>query len=118
MGSNGMKQVKKISIAELKEMAKKMYGNLVKADVDLAQKKVLVDMDLHSDGEANLMEHGSKQEDLWGINLHPDKYGTDEFIEFDSMINYKSSQGNASKGVEDEATRHKIVELIKETVHE
>ncbi|MBI2592039.1 hypothetical protein HYW36_01015 [Candidatus Saccharibacteria bacterium] len=113
-----MKQVTKISLAELKKMAEKMYGSIVKADVDVTKKIVLVDMDLHSDGEAYLMEHGSKQEDMWGINLQPDKYGTNEFVEFDSMINYKSSQGNDSRGVNDKGTRNKIIELIEETVHE
>lgn len=69
-----MKQVDKISVAELHEMAGKMYGNLVKADVDIAKGIVLVDMEMHADGEAWLLEHGSLQKDLWGINLHPAKY--------------------------------------------
>lgn len=113
-----MKQVTKISLAELMEMAQKMYGSIVKADVDLAKRIVLVDMGLHADGEAYLMERGSKQNDLWGMNLHPDKYGTDEFVEFDSMINLRPSHGNSSKGVDDKATRAKIIKLISEVVHE
>ena len=113
-----MKQVSKISVAQLKKMAGKMYGSMVKADVDLAKKIVVVDMGLHADGEAYLMEQGSKQKDLWGINLHPDKYGSDEFVEFDSMINIRPSQGNLSKGVDDQTTRTKIIELISAVVHE
>lgn len=113
-----MKQVKKISLDELKKMAEKMYGSIVKADVDLAKKIVVIDMGMHSDGEAYLMERGSLQNDLWGINLHPDKYGTNEFIEFDSMINLRPSQGNSSKGVQDEGTRAKIIKLINGVVHE
>lgn len=113
-----MKQVKTISVAELAEMAKKMYGSIVKADVDAAKGVVLVDMGMHADGEAELMDQGSKQNDLWGINLHPDKFGTDEFIEFDSMINLKPSQGNMSKGVDDKAVKAKIVALIDGVVHE
>ncbi len=111
-----MKQVTKISLAELKKMAEKMYESIVKADVDIVKKIMLVDMVFHADGEAYLMERGSKQNDLWGINLHPNKYGTDEFIEFDSIINIR--QGNKSKNVQNETTRTEIIELINEIVHE
>jgi hypothetical protein len=113
-----MKQVDKISLAELKEMTQKMHESLVKADVDIAKRIVVVDMPWHADGEAYLLEQGSKQSDLWGINLHPDNYGTDDFVEFDSMINLKPSQGNRSRGVEDEIIRKQIKEIVDEVVHE
>ncbi|MGC1176980.1 MAG: DUF5674 family protein, partial [Candidatus Saccharimonadales bacterium] len=113
-----MKQVTKISLNELKEMSKKMFEAIVKADVDLARSIVVVDMGMHADGEAYLLENGSKQKDLWGINLHPDKYGTDEFIEFDSMINLRPSQSNFSRSIEDEKIRAQIVALIAGVVHE
>ena len=106
-----MKQVNKISVAELRKMAEKMYDNLVKADADVTKGIMLVDMPMHADGEAYLLERGSKQEDLWGINLHPADFGTDEFIEFDSMINMR--YGNKSKDVLDQTARAKIVELVK-----
>ncbi|HVA10655.1 MAG TPA: DUF5674 family protein [Candidatus Dormibacteraeota bacterium] len=113
-----MKQVDKISVKELREMAKKMHENIVKADVDLVRNVIVFDMGMHADGEAFLLENGSKQRDLWGINLHPDKYGTDEFVEFDSLINMRPSQGNASRGINDEAVCLRIVEMIDEAVHE
>jgi hypothetical protein len=112
-----MKVIDDISVAELSEMAKKMYGSLVKADVDIAKKILIVDMGMHADGEAYLMENGSKQNDLWGINLHPGDYGTDDFIEFDSMINIRPSQGNASKDVLDPKIKRQIVALVDEIVH-
>jgi hypothetical protein len=113
-----MKQVDKVSLAELKEMAKKMHEGIVKADVDLARNVIVIDMGMHADGEAYLLEAESKQKDLWGINLHPDKYGTDEFVEFDSMINLRPSQNNFSRGVDDEVIRARIIELVDEVVHE
>ena len=58
-------------------MAERMYGTMVKADVDVAKKIVVIDMDMHADGEAYLLENGSQQADLWGINLHPDKCGNE-----------------------------------------
>ncbi len=36
-----MKLVDSISLTDLRQMAEKMYGTLVKADVDIAQKRVL-----------------------------------------------------------------------------
>lgn len=52
-------------------MAEKMDGNLVKADVDVAKQIVIVDMPMHFEGEQELLEKGSRQKDLWGINLFP-----------------------------------------------
>lgn len=113
-----MKQVDKISIAELKEMAEKMFEGIVKADVDVEQEIIIVDMPMHVDGEAFLLEKGSLQKNLWGINLHPEDFGTDDFIEFDSMINIRPSQGNPSKNVLDEKIRTKIKEIVGKIVHE
>ena len=113
-----MKIVEKISLTELREMAEKMYGTLVKADVDVAKKIVIIDMEMHADGEAELLENGSKQEDLWGINLHPDKYDTDGFVEFDSMINIRPRQKNPSRDVLDENIRAEIRAIIAGVVYE
>jgi hypothetical protein len=113
-----MKVVEHISVAELADMAEKMYGTLVKADVDITKGLLIVDMGMHADGEAYLMEKGSKQNDLWGINLHPKDYGTDDFIEYDSMINIRPSQGNASKDILDIELKRQIVAIVQEVVHE
>ena len=90
----------------------------MKADVDVEKGIVIIDMDMHADGEAELLSQGSQQNDLWGINLHPDKFGTDEFIEFDSMINIRPRQNNPSRDVLDESVRQKITEMIAAVVHE
>jgi len=111
-----MKQVDSISVAELMEMAKKMYGGLVKAVVDIKKEKLVVDANMHADEEAFLLEKGSRQEDLWGINFHPSKFGTEEFIEYDSMVNIRPRQSNMSRGVENEAIRRKIIELVGKKV--
>lgn len=112
-----MKIITSISLDELRDMAEKMYGTLVKADVDVEKNILIVDMEMHADGEAKLLEDGSKQNDLWGINLHPDKYGSDEFVEFDSMINIRPRQGNTSRDVKDEMIRQQIKTIVAEKVH-
>ena len=89
-----------ISLDELNKMSEKMFGELVKAVVDIEQGVMVVDAELHSDQEEFLLEHGSEQANLWGINLHPANFGIDGFVEFDSMINIRPWQGNRSRGVE------------------
>ena len=113
-----MKIVNKISVKELKEMADKMDGYLVKADVDINKKLVIVDMPMHFEGEEELLQEGSNQKDLWGINLYPTKFGTKEFIVFDSMINIKIHQDNRSMTVESEQIRQQIESIVDEVVHE
>lgn len=112
-----MKKVEdKITVAELSEMAGKMYGNLVKGVVDIEKNILVVDAEMHADEEQFLLESGSRQQDLWGINLYPEKFGTEDFIEFDSMINIRPRQQNMSRGVEDENIRKQVIALVEEKV--
>ena len=104
-----------LTLDELKQMASAMFENMVKAVVDVEKKLVALDAELHSDLEALLLQDGSKQKDLWGINLYPEMQG-DEFIEFDSMINMRPSQGNRSRGVDNAETRKKISEIVTEKI--
>jgi hypothetical protein len=106
---------KPMTISELAEIAKERFGDLVKAVVDVERGIMLVGAELHSDEEAHLLEQGSRQQDLWGINLYPDKSG-EEFIEFDSMINLRPSQGNRSRSVNDPSTRQKIREIVEQLI--
>jgi hypothetical protein len=102
---------KTLSFNDLKKMAADMFGDMVKAVVDIDRELIAVDAELHSDLEARLLEDGSQQKHLWGINLYPEASG-DEFIEFDSMINVRPSQDNRSRGVESEAIRGKIIQIV------
>jgi hypothetical protein len=101
----------KITISELKEMSGKMFGNLVKAVVDVEKEIMAVDAELHADEEALMLENGSKQENLWGINLYPEMEGED-FVEFDSMINIRPAQNNRSRGVENEEIQKRIIKIV------
>lgn len=100
-----------ISIAELEEMSAKMFGNLVKAVVDIEKGIMAVDADLHADEEALLLADGSSQQNLWGINIYPELAG-DDFVEFDSMINLRPSQNNRSRGVDDVVIQKKILVIV------
>ncbi|MBI3333254.1 MAG: hypothetical protein HYZ93_04105 [Candidatus Omnitrophica bacterium] len=104
-----------LTLHEVSRMAADTFGDFVKAVVDVDRGLIAVDAELHSDLEAALLEGGSKQRSLWGINLYPERQG-DEFIEFDSMINMRPSQGNKSRGVADGETRRQIIEIIAEKI--
>jgi len=108
-------KTRRISLDELRELAAGRFGELVKAVVDLERRIMIVDADLHADQEAELLAGGSRQEDLWGINLYPDLPESD-WIEFDSMINVRPSFGNRSRGVDDPATQGRIMELVRDLV--
>lgn len=86
-----------------------------KAVVDIKKKIIAFDAGMHVDLENFLLEEGSEQKNLWGINLHKD-LGEDDFIEFDSMINIRPSQNNRSRGVEDENIQKKIIEIVKSLI--
>ncbi len=101
-----------IALRELKEMASNLFGDMVKTVVDIDKEIIAVDAELHSDLEALLLENGSKQDRLWGINIYPEMKG-DDFVEFDSMINVRPSRNNRSRGVEDAKTRKKIIAIVR-----
>jgi hypothetical protein len=100
---------------ELKKTAQETFGDLVKAVVDVDRELVAVDAELHSDLEALFLENGSRQKSLWGINFYPELEGED-FIEFDSMINLRPSQGNMTRGVDSGDIQIKILDIINKWV--
>jgi uncharacterized protein DUF5674 len=104
-----------ISLDDVRALAQARFGDMIKGVVDLERGILLLDADLHADQEASLLAEGSKQSNLWGINLYPDVVGED-WLEFDSMINLRPSFGNRSRGVDDAAIRSSIAALIARLV--
>ena len=102
---------------ELREIAKQQFGDFVKAVVDVERGIMAIGGELHADEEAVLLDGGSVQRDLWGINVYPD-LPMEQWIEYDSMINVRPSQGNRSRNVEDAALRKKIVAIVTKLVRE
>jgi len=106
---------KSIERDELHELAKLRYGDLVKAVVDIEKGIMSVGGELHVDEEAFLLDSGSRQQDLWGINIYPQKSG-DGFIEFDSVINLRPRQENFTRGVDNPVICQKIKEIVQRLV--
>lgn len=105
-----------MNIAELATTAQNRFGNIVKAVVDVDKKVIVIDADLHADEETELIHSGSRQENLWGINLYPELFGTEDFIEFDSMINVRPSQGNKTRSVDSVDLQKKIRTIVSNLV--
>ncbi len=105
----------KTSLVELKKIAQERFGDLVKAVVDVEQKIMAIGGALHADEEAYLLENGSNQINLWGINIYPDK-PREEWLEFDSMINIRPAQNNRSRGVDDPVIRETIKNIIQSLI--
>lgn len=106
---------KQIDIGDLKKMSSKMFGGLVKAVVDIKKKVLVVNGEMHADEEKYLLDKGSRQDDLWGINLYPDA-DDNNFIEFDSVINLRPRMKNFSRGVDNPKIREKIIRIVKKLV--
>jgi hypothetical protein len=107
--------VKSLSLKELQKIAKKNFGNLVKAVVDIQKEIMAIDAELHADQEAYLLKKGSNQKDLWGINIYPNENKKNR-IEFDSVINIRPNQNNTSREIESKEIRKKIIEIIDRLV--
>ena len=105
----------KISKSELSEIAQNQFGDFVKAAVDIENGIMAIGGELHADEEALLLEEGSGQKNLWGINLYPNQ-AAEEWIEFNSMINVRPSQGNRSRGVENPDIQKKIKIIVNNLV--
>ncbi len=106
---------KPIAHEQVKAAARPYFEEVIKAVVDIEKKIMAIGGEMHADEEKFLLEHGSKQEDLWGINIFTELEGPD-MIEFDSIINVRPRTGNRSRGVEDAAIRERIIELVDSLV--
>lgn len=97
----------KISKEDLEKAALDLDG-YIKFVVDL-EKGILTAGGLrHVDGEQLLLKNGSKQGNLWGGGLD---LQTGE-MDFDSMINIRSNQGNLSREVLSEEIRNRISSIV------
>ena len=104
-----------ISKETLRTLAQNTFGDMIKCVADVKEGLLALDADLHADLERMLLENGSAQENLWGFNLWVEEEG-DDFIEFDSLINIRSWQGNPSRDVVDPDIREAIKAIVNKYI--
>lgn len=64
---------------------------------------------LHADGEALLVDDGSRQEHIWGADWIPD---TQE-VRFEALINIRPRQGNRSMTIQDPGVRQQVERIVR-----
>jgi hypothetical protein len=101
----------KITIAEVEKLAQETYREMIKGVADLRLGIIALGGEMHSDAEAVLLQHGSRQEDLWGFNIYPEK-PDQERIEYSSLINIKPAKGNRSMVIKDLKLKDKVKKVI------
>jgi hypothetical protein len=95
---------------ELRRLVAAHFEDMVKYVVDVERGIAAVGGELHADEEALLLEHGSRQENLWGANYYPGR-GEDGCIEYTSLINIRPAHGNRSMMITDQAVRDRVREI-------
>lgn len=106
---------KPINNEQLKAMLGTFFDDMVKGVVDVNRRIIAVDAELHADLESLLLQDGSIQTDLWGINLYPELDG-DDYLEFDSMINIRPYQDNPGRDVYNPETRALISDIVNSLI--
>ncbi len=105
----------KISLDEVKQLARESFGEMLKAVVDLSKKKIAFGGEFHVDAEMSLIEDGSEQKNLWGINIYPYREKK-EWVEYISLINIRPREGNYGMQVEDQAICEKILLILEKMI--
>ena len=104
-----------IKLDLLKNIAAANGNDLVKAVVDVMENIMAIGGEMHADEEKFLLEQGSEQDSLWGINIFP-SYPRDKWIEFDSVINIHPPHKNCSVTVKNSKAREKIFEIVSSRI--
>ena len=105
----------RISRNELISLSEVVFDDeMIKAVVDIRRGLLAIDAELHADLEVLLLQNGSAQEDLWGINLYPEE--TEDFIEYDSLINIRPRQNNRSREIEDPQICEQVDEVVQQWI--
>ncbi|OGE87813.1 MAG: hypothetical protein A3J07_03825 [Candidatus Doudnabacteria bacterium RIFCSPLOWO2_02_FULL_49_13] len=105
----------RISKNVLEQAAAESFGTMVKAVVDIEDGIMALGGELHADAEAELLQIGSVNENLWGINIYPAQPPADR-IEYISLINIRSSQGNQTMEVENQSVRDRIKQIVDKLI--
>ena len=104
-----------IPFAELSPLAAAWYGEMIKGVVDIEKEILALGGEYHMDANMLLVENGSKQNTLWGFNIHINK-PREEWIEFTSLINIRPAQGNRTMLVEDKMLQGKMRAIINKKI--
>lgn len=91
------------------EIAKEDYQNYVKITIDIESGLVVLGGEYHADAEKVLLDHGSRQENIWGggIDLETKKFETN------AIVNMRAGR-NDSAEILDSVKREKFLVVARE----
>jgi hypothetical protein len=93
---------------EIQEMLEELE-TFIKLAVDVERNLLVGGGEYHADCEEVLLEDGSRQEDVWGVDWYPE---TREVV-FSALINIRPRQGNRGMEIEDPKLRDKIEAAVR-----
>ena len=96
---------------ELAALAEENYEDMIKGVVDIRKEVVALGGEMHADSEEALLEKGSKQSDLWGFNILPDRE-KDNCIMYESFINIRPRDNNRDIEVQRADIKKKMKDII------
>lgn len=90
------------------EKARQDYSHYIKITIDITKEIAALGGEYHADAEKNLLDQGSKQEDIWGggVNLETKQFETNAIINLRPPI-------NNSPEILDAKIRNKFLEIAK-----
>jgi len=84
-------------------------GTYIKLAVDIKRGILAGGGILHADCESELLEDGSKQEDIWGADWIPES----QEVHFEALINIRPRQNNPSMEILDKGVRYKVESIVR-----
>jgi hypothetical protein len=99
-----------LSLQDLEQFRGNPFDQMIKFVVDIEREVIALGGEMHADDESSLLQDGSRQEFLWGGNLHP--WEAPPRIEHTSLINIRPASGNRSLVVEDPSIRGRIERIV------
>lgn len=91
------------------EKLKEQFDVYIKTVIDVKKKLCSAGCDRHFESEKVLLEQGSSQSDLWGGSIDIET----KIIDYNSFINIRPADNNASNEILDSRIRKKFEDLTK-----
>ena len=105
----------KITLGEIREIAKEFYVSMIKGVVDIEKEIVAFGGEYHADANEILIENGSLQSDVWGFNIYFER-PKDSWIEYVSLINIRPQANNLEMEIKDKDIRKRMKTIINSKI--
>ena len=94
---------------QIREMLEELE-TYIKLAVDVERSILAGGGEYHADCEEALLEDGSRQEDIWGVDWYPES----RTVEFAALINIRPRQGSHGMEIENPNLRMKIETIVRQ----